>query len=857
MSNLSNEIYDWVQSQRQRPFLRSVYARLLRDERLSEADLAKLADKLIEDDKFESLDAPPSKPVTKSDSGASLRLHALEIGQHVNALRAGQELKFGETGLTVVYGDTGTGKSGYARILKRAVGTKGAEQVLSNVFEDEPPIPPEATIRFSLDGSDVETCSWQEPPPEMNQVRFFDRRVGQIYLIQESEISYRPSELVVVDSLVSICDGIQAILRQRRMQNSEPTSNLPAIPVERPAGSFLASLSASTSRAEVDSACFVPSDVDSQLATLRTRQAQMAASDPEAERKQRVQVAAYYREVGDYLDSLMKNVGESAHKAVEDARESAKEARRAAELAALQSFDTEPLSGVGTETWRALWKAARDYSLSHAYPGRHFPVVDADGRCVLCHQELGDDAQARLEHFERFVQDRTEQQAKEAEEELSRRLEQVELAVITPPAVIAAVAHVSQDDVELSDRIELTIELYQGRAKAVVTAEDAVPAVPSNARTFLQTLRERQAGLMSEASVISQEQHQKSLQEMQSAIAELEDQRAMSSGLGAILKEISRLQLEERIDKALGRVDTTALTRKSTVWAREYGTLKVQDHFRATAQRLRVDRGILRDLGGRKGRLRSRPELEGAVQPTQLPEVLSEGEQSALALAGFFTEANFDLTESSLVLDDPASSVDHTRRRIIAECLADLASDRQVVVFTHDAAFVSVLESTAKESQVDFTRRSIERRGDLPGTVMDSHPWVAKNVDTRLGELKHDLRQLKKHVSDMAGPDLEREISDWSGRLSETMERMLSAGIATPLFNPSKQEVATMMLKVVARVSEDDKRQYDKAYAQVSGWARRHDPSAELNSPTAEISELEEALAQATSWWNAIKGYRD
>ena len=857
MNSLSNEISEWIQGHRQRPFLRSTYARLLRGERLSEADLAKLADKLIEGDKFESLDVPPSKPNAKSDSGASLRMHALEIGEHVNALRAGQELKFGETGLTVVYGDTGTGKSGYARVLKRAVGTRGAEQVLSNVFEDEPPTPPVATIRFSLDGSNVETCSWQEPPPEMIQVRFFDRRVGQIYLTQESEISYRPSELAVVDSLVSVCDGIQAKLRQRRTQNSAPTSNLPAIPVERPAGSFLASLSASTSRSEVDSACFVLSDVDSQLAKLRTLQAQTAASDPEAERKQKVRVAGYYREVGDYLESLMKTVDESAHKAVEEARDSAKEARRAAELAALESFDTEPLPGVGTETWRALWKAARDYSLSHAYPGRHFPVADSDGRCVLCHQELGDDAQARLQHFERFVQDRTEQQAKAAEDELSRRLAQVEHAVITPPMVIAAIAHVSQDDVGLSERIAPIIELYQGRAKAIVAAEDAVPAAPRNARTFLLTLRERQAGLMAEASLISHELYQKSLQEMQSAIAELEDQRTMSSSLGAILKEVSRLQLEERIDKALGQVDTTALTRNTTGWTREHGTLKVQEHFRDTAQRLRIGRGILRDLGGRKGRLRSRPELEGAVQPTQLPEVLSEGEQSALALAGFFTEAHFDLTNSALVLDDPASSVDHTRRRIIAECLAELATHRQVIVFTHDAAFVSVLESTANRSQVDFTQRSIERRGDLPGTVMDSHPWVAKNVNARLGELRQDLRQLKKRVDDMARSDLEKEVSDWSGRLSETMERMLSAGIATPLFNPSKQEVATMMLKVVARVSEDDKRQYDSVYAQVSGWARRHDQSAELNSPIPEINDLEEALAEATTWWNEIKDYRN
>lgn len=857
MNNLSNEIYEWIQRQKQRPFLRSTYARLLRGERLSGAEFADLADKLIEGDRFEFLDSHPTTHGVRFEPRASLRLHSLRIGENVNALRAGQELKLGETGLTVVYGDTGAGKSGYARVLKRAVGTRGAEQVLSNVFEDEPPTPPEAMIRFSLDGSDAETCSWQEPPSEMNQVRFFDRRVGQIYLTQESEISYRPSELAVVDGLVGVCDGIQAALRERLTRCTEQTPNLPAIPEERTAGQFLASLSASTTREEVDAACYLPSDVDSQLAMLRARQAHLTASDPEAERKQKAQIADYYGKVGNHLDSLMKNVGESALNDIEAARESARAKRRAAELAAQESFGAEPLSGVGSETWRALWIAAREYSVSRAYPGKSFPVVDAAGMCVLCQQKLGDDARVRLERFERFVQDQTEQQAKAAEDELNKRLEELESDVLTPPAIIAAIEHVSQDSATLGERIQPTIENYQERAKALIAAGDSVPAAARDAHNVLAALRERQAAVTSEASAISPEQYQKSLQVLESKIADLEDQRTMSSSRDAILKEIGRLHLEERIKRALGQVDTTALTRKSTVWTREYGTLKVQEHFRATAQRLKVDRGTLRDLGGRKGRLRSRPELEGAVQPTQLPDVLSEGEQSALALAGFFTEAHFDLTESALVLDDPASSVDHTRRRIIAECMADLATHRQVLVFTHDAAFVSVLESVALDSRVDFTRRSIERWGEFPGTVRESHPWVAKSVDARLGELRHDLRQLQKRVNDMSRHDLEKESSDWAGRLSETIERMLTAGIATPLFNPSKQEVATRMLKVVARVNEDDKRQYDQIYAQVSGWARRHDPSAELNSPTAEMGELEEALAQATSWWNAIKGYRD
>jgi hypothetical protein len=44
------------------------------------------------------------------------RLHSI---QHVNALVANERLTFDKIGVTVIYGDNGSGKSGYARALKK------------------------------------------------------------------------------------------------------------------------------------------------------------------------------------------------------------------------------------------------------------------------------------------------------------------------------------------------------------------------------------------------------------------------------------------------------------------------------------------------------------------------------------------------------------------------------------------------------------------------------------------------------------------------------------------------------------------------------------------------------------------
>lgn len=78
----------------------------------------------------------------------------------------------------------------------------------------------------------------------------------------------------------------------------------------------------------------------------------------------------------------------------------------------------------------------------------------------------------------------------------------------------------------------------------------------------------------------------------------------------------------------------------------------------------------LRDTGGRKGRLLRRPDFDGAITTADLKSVLSEGEQTAIGLPGLFTAAHFDETRSALVFDDPIGSLDHTRRGLVGQSLA-------------------------------------------------------------------------------------------------------------------------------------------------------------------------------------------
>ncbi len=71
---------------------------------------------------------------------ATVNLKSICNSENVNALEPGQTLSFNKgNGITVIYGDNGSGKSGYARILKNAcrarVNVKDKQDIKPNIYD--------------------------------------------------------------------------------------------------------------------------------------------------------------------------------------------------------------------------------------------------------------------------------------------------------------------------------------------------------------------------------------------------------------------------------------------------------------------------------------------------------------------------------------------------------------------------------------------------------------------------------------------------------------------------------------------------------------------------------------------------
>ncbi|MEJ7393557.1 AAA family ATPase, partial [Staphylococcus saprophyticus] len=85
----------------------------------------------------------------------------------------------------------------------------------------------------------------------------------------------------------------------------------------------------------------------------------------------------------------------------------------------------------------------------------------------------------------------------------------------------------------------------------------------------------------------------------------------------------------------------------------------------------------------------------------------SEGEQKALSLAFFLAEISSMDNTGGIILDDPVSSFDQGRREYVAKRLIEEASNRQIVIFTHDIVFFHTLGNFAKQKNVSITQNVV------------------------------------------------------------------------------------------------------------------------------------------------------
>ncbi len=774
MPPIREEIRQWLLTQQD--WLQEAADRLLKQGVLADADLNAVCCILkteagqiaTQHRTFDSLaDAP----------NVSSKLRLVGVGDvfGIENLAPSQLLNFGNGNLTVIYGHNGSGKSSYTRILKRASGKPRAAALKPNVFQPAP-VQRKCGITYLL-GDQSTTADWHAdgaPIDAIRSVDIFDSDEASHYLSEESSAAYTPPMVTMFEMLAAASDQIKMMLQA---EQNQLVSALPAIPpnfaLTGPAKRYTA-ITAETTDQVIQQLVSWTEDDGRRLIELNER---LKVIDPAALAKQK---RATKLQVGQVIVTLQlgyQAYGAEGLVAIRTLQAMAKAKRQIALQAA--QVGSAKLEGVGSNTWLALWEAAKAFSQT-AYPDQAFPVTDG-GRCVLCHQDLAPDTQQRLRDFEAFVQGKLEADAKSAEVAYEGVLKSLPLVISTEQVNTHCEAAGLTDESWKQFLATFWCTALQARSGLLAGEVEGtvcpVPKVSENAAI----LRDYADQLESEASQYDQDAKGFDRAQATKDKNSLEAKQWISQQVNAVRREVERLQRFMAYEKWKALTNSRKISLKAGEIADKIITQAYVTRFNRElkllgATRIKVE--IVRTRTDR-GRALHKLRLKGAMNNLAMPNsVLSEGERRIISLAAFLADVADKPMPAPFIFDDPISSLDHDFESNVAGRLAELAKTRQVLVFTHRLSLYGAMEDAAKKIGSDWKKQHyhqmcIEAYAGDAGHPVDQATWNAKTE--KANNILLDRLGAAKKSGDAGGGEAYRSLaqgicSDFRKLLERTVE---------------------------------------------------------------------------------------
>lgn len=793
---------------------------------------------------------------TPEASEAVVTLRGIHDVQNVNALAEGERLSFDKTGLTVVYGDNGSGKSGYARILKKVCRARSPknDKVLPNIYGKKAG-PQKATIDFTV-GDQNRSADWiggNPGDPLLSMVSVFDSRTANVHVDETNDVAYTPFPMKVLSDLAQLCQQIKKRLGEdiAALEQQTPVAiKTPECAADTATGKLVASLSGKTKPKQVRALAKLSANETARLASLKGD----FTHDPAKTARQLQKIKARLEKHIAALEALSDAVTDEKAGQLATLYQALQTARLAASSAADELFADEPLPHVGSDTWRALWEAARAYSLQEAYPAEPFPFTGDDTRCVLCQQELDATAAGRLTRFEAFVKDETRRRAEQAHGAYEEALDELHTADFTMEdmADLTTILRDSLGDEKLAAQVREAAVRTKWRLRAVARTHtlDPAPALPGVALLPAEALSAQDAVLTTRIAALIAEEGSEARNALRAEYQELLDRGWLAVIENDVIAEIGRRKQIAALKVAQKDTTTNKITALSGEIAEHLVTRTLRTEFTREVDKLGVAALAIE--------LRKQKTSYGVplfrVSLMQEPEacvgdVLSEGEHRCVALAAFMAELATTEGKSAIVFDDPVSSLDHIHRKEVAERLADEGRGRQIVVFTHDIAFLFLLDQACRERTTHIAFRSVTRGPDFAGFCQQDPPARAQPIEKVIASMQKQVDNEKFHYNQGRQADWERTVDSLQKRLRETWERAVEEAVG-PVIKRLSYKVETAGHAKVTAITMDDCKVMRKAYGRCSNLL--HSQSETLNPPLPAPQKVQDEIDALRNWVEKI-----
>lgn len=802
-----------------------------------------------------------SVPLTNGDLPDSLAhremvvLLALRELENVNQISKDNTLCFSETGITVIFGGNGSGKSGYARVLKRACRSRDQSEPVHPNAND--PLAgekvPTAIFDVKINGVSEEV-QWSrdvKPPDFLSTISVFDSKCARTYITLEQDVAYLPYGLDIVENLAN--QVLPKLLEQLEAEIAH--INVDKLPFEHlinetEVGRVIANLSARSDENQISSLATLSDNEEKRISEL---DAALKETDPLTKaRELRLssnRLKAYSEKFVEPLKWVSVEAFETLRelwekrKAAEDAETKAAHALRAGE---------NLLLGTGDRAWKFLFEAARRFSIDVAYQGEEFPPSISNKLCPLCQNTLGDTGIQRLSRFDEFIKNDVAKAV-----ELSRNAFETQMFKIKAADLKVSADQALCDELDLLDGslvhaiTDFQVSLNSRRDAVIRCLESQewtdIPELIESPRARIRQLAAHQLRAFRTLERAADEEKRKALgKEMK----ELSAKKNFSKCLMAVLDLIRRMKMKAALEKCRSSLKTRPISEKS----KEFASVAVTGELRKALDREFKELGI----GHIRTRLKERS-VRGKMYhqlildvPTaiKVDEILSEGEQRAIALGSFFAELAISNHSCGIVFDDPVSSLDHWRRIAVAQRMVEEAKKRQVIVFTHDTSFLWQLRHEIEEEGIASSMLFLECQGGVPGCVNRGLPWDHQSWKERIDVLEKAKCRLSKSWPVYPGEKETGEMRHQYDLLRATLERVIQDVVFNGVVVRYRDWIRVNNLEGVVGFNRTECEAIIRLHKRCNDVVSAHDPSSAKAASIPTASDLENDIS-------ALKGVID
>lgn len=779
------------------------------------------------------------------------RVVLTQIGpiENIDRLATNQILRFAPTGITLVYGENGSGKSGYTRIAKNLCRSITIDQLRGNVFEKDVKKSIRVNLKYKVDENEVIEHEWaphQDSPSVLRQISVFDTHNARLYIDSQNKVAYLPAEIAILEHHGQLCQRLNQIFDDEdkalsaRLETPLPAGYTPRSSVSN----LLENLDPSNIELPTKESIHELSCLDeyeqAELATLEKDLVQ----DPVALAAARRRSILVLNRLSEIISILEEGLSNKVEEKLNLTKKEFGTSSIAAGISAAAQFAAEPLPNVGGEAWRILYEAACAYIATDAF--KDFgPIPEVQGNpCPLCQEPLSAKGVDRISRFNAFVHSDASRRADQSKMLVARMTEEINKLTIPGSDLVkeslAKYRELSAAREVFVEEIVGALESFRIRKEHLLGLDGILEACHNTTLIHQKFSIEVQALALEAQKLEDSATHASVLDAKRARLADLKDRTKLGYDISVILQRRNDLIALSAVKRCKDQVNTRAVSYQISALRKLLITDELDRRIRLEINALDLEHIPLQSRNSSVGgQSLFSVRLEGADK-IKSNQVLSEGEQRALALACFLAEAGDNSANYGLIIDDPVSSLDHLRvRRVAKRLVAEAAKGRQVVIFTHNIVFFNeVISECAKSISSVPLIKSIIRKTTNEGFGViseDCDLWIA-DLNERIASLRARTKHCKSEV--FSSDDIYRRVvKDLYSDLRECWERAVEELVLAKTVVRFVPDVMTQSLKGVCVTDEDYKTIFFamKRVSERSG----HDMSAGRHIPQPDIVEIE------------------